>query len=169
MRESTKKMELENSTIEELKQCGLNLIEEQGEVLIKIRFPYQAGSKGFFIIKNKDEFVEFISKREARESISIYKVVEKIIEGRINIEFIENVLTQLDKPKYTDWLIIPSGIYIENDNWNYKDTKEELKETLELCLGQDIQILEDPEFVNEDLIIHAYIPDEDGIVRPGAY
>jgi len=162
-------MERNDLTIEELKQCGLNLIEKLGEILVKVRFPYQAGNKGFFIIKKKDDFVKFISKREAKESITIYKEFEKITASRINIEFIANTLIQLNKPKYTDWLIILPEIKIEWDNWHYDDTREELKETLELCFGQKIQILEDPEYINEDLTIHAYVPDEDGKIRPGAY
>jgi hypothetical protein len=64
-------MELRDSTTEEFEQSGLNLIEKFGEVLIKVRFPYQAGNKEFFMIKSKKEFIAFLNNRETKESITI--------------------------------------------------------------------------------------------------
>jgi hypothetical protein len=162
-------MELRDSTTEEFKQNGLNLIEKFGEVLVKIRFPYQAGNKGFFMIKSEKEFIAFLNNRETKESITIYTVIEKKAEGFITNEFVNNTLSQLIKPKYSDWLIILPQIKPDSENSHYDDTKEELEDTLKLCFGQYIQILEDPDFGGEDSIIHAYVPDEDGIVRPGVY
>ncbi len=162
-------MELWNSTSEEFKDCGLKVIKDYGEVLIKIRYPYQAGDRDFFMLKTEKDFIEFINSREARDSITIYKTVEKVKQGIINKEFINEALEQLKKPKYYDWLIILPNLKFEKEYWHYDDTIEELKDTFELYPNHYIQILEDPEYLEEEDIIHAYVPDKDGEIRPGAY
>jgi len=44
-----------------------------------------------------------------------------------------------------------------------------LEESLRLHFGKLVRIFADPQWLNEELIPHGYIPDIDGIVRPGVY
>jgi len=148
---------------------GFDLIEELGEVVVKVRYPYQAGNKDFFILKTKNEFEDFLNKRESRDSVTIFKSVEKVTEGLITEEFIEKTLNEIGKPKYTDWLVIFPGIANLNESWFHDETKEDLEESLSINLGNQVKIFEDPDWLEEEMIYHAYAPDEDGEIRPGAY
>lgn len=162
-------MELWDSTSKEFRERGLEIIAEYGEILVKIRYPGLAGSKSFLVLNTENDFIEFLNNRNVRDSITIYKVIEKVKEGLITTEFVKNTLNQLEKPKYADWLVVFPKEKFDRENWHYDDTLKELKETFELYSGKYIQILEDPDYLGEDFIYHAYVPDEDGIVRPGAY
>ena len=162
-------MELWNIKSEEFQKNGIQLIQELGEIVVKVRYPYQAGNKDFFIIKTQKEFNEFLDNRKSKDSVTIYKFVEKIKEGVISKEFIKSTLIQLGKPKYTDWLVIFPEITNLYGNWFYDETKEELEESLKMNLGQYVTIFEDPDWLKEEMIYHGYTPDEDGKIRPGAY
>ncbi len=162
-------MELWNIKSEEFQEIGIKLIQELGEIVVKIRYPYQAGNKDFLILKNKKEFTEFLCNRESRDSITIFESVEKVKEGLITEEFIELTLNELKKPKYTDWLVVFPEESSLNESWYHDETKEELEESLRLNLGKYVKIFEDPDWLEEEKIYHGYAPDEDGKIRPGSY
>ena len=45
----------------------------------------------------------------------------------------------------------------------------ELKEEIEDRIGNQTYIFAEPDWFDDENTIHSYVPDEDGVVRPGAY
>lgn len=162
-------MELFSIKNETFLKKGVEIIRNQGEILIMVRYPYQAGNKDFFIINSEKDFLNFLNQRAVKESITIFKSFENVKEGLVDKEFISKTLIELDKPKHTDWIVLFPEDKDKAGNWCYDETKEELEESLRLGEGDYVRILEDPDWLNEELIFHAYVPDEDGKVRPGSY
>jgi len=162
-------MELWNIKNEEFQKNGIKLIQTNGEVLILIRYPYQAGNRDYFIIKSEKDFINFLNERKSKESITLFKSIENVAEGLINEDFIRITLEELEEPKYSDWLTLFPGIKDKNENWFYDETKEDLEESFRFNMGSYVRIVEDSLWLNEELIFHAYVPDEDGEIRPGAY
>ena len=60
-------MELWNSKDKEFEKAGIQIIRNQGEVLILIRCPYQAGNNDFFLINSENEFKGFLGKSGSRD------------------------------------------------------------------------------------------------------
>lgn len=162
-------MELWNSKNKEFELRGIEIIRNQGEILILIRYPYQAGNKDFFLINSEKEYKEFLEKREAKDSITIFKSIENVIEGLVTEEFITQALNNLERPKYSDWVVIFPEDKDKSEHWYYNENKEDLEESLRLNLEKYVRIIEDPDWFNKEVIFHAYVPDEDGKVRPGSY
>ena len=67
-----------------------------------------------------------------------------------------------------DWVVL--GQDEEEGNWCAWVSQEmELEEVLEGEWGKEIIVVEDQDWCDEDITIHACVPDADGLVRPGAY
>jgi hypothetical protein len=83
--------------------------------------------------------------------------------------FINEVMQNLDKPLGSEWLVIgkTNDKYLEN--WNWAATKEELIDEIKDRMGNEVTILEEPDWISDETSINAYVPDDDGVVRPGAY
>ena len=70
--------------------------------------------------------------------------------------------------KEIDWVAM--GKDVDGDSWSaWIGNEEEFDELIEDEFGRDIIIIEDQDWFNEEITIHAYVPDSDGKVRPGAY
>ena len=164
-------MELWSTKNERFRKEANEIIKLNGEILIMVRYAYSAGSKDFFIIDSEEEFSVFLEARKPKDSITIFKTFENLTEGVVNEDFINKTLNTLVKPKSSDWIVIFPKIIDKwgNPDWSFEETKEELEEILQDQIVDYVRILEEPDWLNEELVFHAYVPDEDGEVRPGSY
>jgi hypothetical protein len=163
-------MELNNVKTEEFKSTGLSLIQQSGEILTLVRYPFRGGDKDYFLIDSDQGFKEFLDNRKPKDSVTIFKTFDFLKEGLVTQDFIDETLTQLNSIKSTDWLLIFLGQEKQKtNNWAYAGTEIELKEMLHDNLGHYVKILDEPEWLDENKVIHGYEPDEDGQIRPGAY
>ena len=150
-------------------KTAIDIINRNGEVLVLVRYPYQAGNRDFFLIKSSIEFEEFIEKREPRESVMVFELIENVIEGTVAKALITSILDRVVKPKYSDWLVIFKELEGRTQHWDYCENKEELEDALISSLGCSFRVLEDPLWVDERLVYHAYVPDQNGGIYPGRY
>lgn len=153
----------------DLQKTGKKIIEERDSILILVRYPFHAGNKDFFLFKSTAALERFFQQREPKESISIFTQLEKRFEGWVNQNFHSEILARMDQPKYTDWILISTENLSKNNHWYYLEGKRELEEELSSQIGNWVYIIEDPAYLDEKVISHAYVPDLDGKVRPGVY
>ena len=162
-------MEPKSTTTPDFINEALNILKQNGEILVVIRFPYMAGSKDFFIIKNENDFRQLLRNRKPKDSVTVMKSFSLLERGRATPEFITKVMQNLEKPAGLEWLVIGKTNDKYLDNWNWAETKEELKAEIEDRMGNEVTILEEPDWISDETSINAYAPDDDGVVRPGAY
>lgn len=164
-------MELWNVNNERFQKEGNKIIKQEGELLILLRYSGGAGSKDFIIINSEEEFNQFLKKRTARTSITIFKKFETLTKGLVTDDFIRASLLNLKESKNFDWIVMFPEIKDKwgNIDWSFEENKAELEEILRLQIGDYVRILKEPDWLDEEAIFHAYVPDEDGEVIPGAY
>ena len=127
-----KKMEFWNTKSEDFLKRGAEIIKKQGEVLVLIRYPYQAGNKDFVFIESESKFKKFIDGRGPKESVTLFKSIENVSEGLVTEDYIAQTLNKLSTPKSSDWIVIFPRIKDKIENWYYDENKVELEESLRL-------------------------------------
>lgn len=162
-------MELMNTNNSDFKLRGVQILQEKEELLILVRYPYQAGNKDFFIVQDINDFRKFLNERKAKESITIFKEFETVRKGTITREFITEINKNITKPNGSDWIVYVKDYKSREINWSWCENKLDLLELLEEDYGKYVTIIEDLDYFDEELIFHAYKPDEDGEVRIGTY
>jgi hypothetical protein len=160
-------MELNNVKTKEFRSTGLLLIQQLGEILTLVRYPFSAGDKDFILINSDNDFKEFLDNRKPKDSVTIFKTVETLADGIVTQDFIDKTLTQLKLIESADWLVILPRQQVKN--WTFANTEEELREVLHDNIGHYVKILEEPDWLDDKKVIHGYEPDEDGQIRPGSY
>lgn len=163
-------MEFNSIKTEKFKSIGLSLIHQTGEILIFVQYPFRAGDKDFFLIDSNQDFRDFLADRKPKDSVTIFKTFKTLKEGLVTHDFIKEALMQLKLIKSADCLVILSRQEkYQTKKWSFSNSESELNEVLHDNLGQSVKILEEPDWLDDNKVIHGYEPDEDGQIRPGAY
>jgi hypothetical protein len=137
------------------------------EVLVVVRYVYGAGNRDFLILKNMSEFHSLIGKLRNRDSVVVMKSFQKIKEGIVEHAFIEAAAAVYRMA--SNWILIGKDNFEHTAEWAYAGSEAELREELQDRLGNYVCIVDEPNYISDEHSIGAYVPDEDGIVRPGAY
>lgn len=151
------------------RNAGIEIIEKDGEILILAIYPFSAGARDFYILKSKEEFLTFLKARSAKEIIILFKSFTTIKEGKVTNDFIKKSITELVPSSDSDWLTIFPDIDNKAGNWYFDGNIKELEDTLNNGFGQFVRILAEPNWQDEKFVFRAYVPDVDGVVRPGVY
>lgn len=162
-------MRPQSTHLKTFRNAGLEIIEKNGEILILVVYPFSAGAKDFYILKSAEEFLTFLGSRSAKELIILFKSFTTIKHGKVTKDFIKKSIKELPPLSDSDWLTIFPNDMDKAGIWHFDENKEELVDTLNDHFGQFVRILEEPNWQNEKLILKAYVPDVDGVVRPGVY
>lgn len=169
-------MEDWNTKSEAFIKLGLETVRDLGEIVVLICYPLGGGNKDFFLLRSEAAFLDFLSKLTPKQSVTFYRKMELVREGIIDQDFITTTLNELGKPKFNDWILLIPGVpnyghtsLDLSERWNWVENKYELEVALTENMGNYVKIIEDIEFIEEDLIVHAYVPDAYGIVRPSRY
>lgn len=136
------------------------------EVLVVVRYVYGAGNRDFLILKNMTEFHTLLGKLRTRDSV-VMKSFQKIKEGKVDEAYIKSAVAIY--PKKANWVLIGKSNFEHTSGWAHAESEGELREGLQDRLGNYVCIVAEPNYISDEYSIGAYIPDEDGIVRPGAY
>ena len=105
--------------------------------------------------------------QNAKDWPRVIKIYETIKAGIVTPGFILELKTKIEAQKKIEWLIIGEE---EGEQWStWIDSLEEFEEYIIPELGNSIYIIDDFNWVDEAITVHAYVPDEDGIVRVGIY
>ncbi len=147
-----------------------NLIKEKNEILITVRNPYQAGNKDLFLINSFEAFKSIIAKREPQDLIIIDNSFKKVAQGIASRDFIKLLIDKIEIQENEDLVVIFPEFNGNSEYWkDYFENKEELEDYLKANMDQYVVVYIEPHELEEDKMIYAYVPDSDGIIRPGRY
>jgi hypothetical protein len=164
----------------------LNALEKNNELIILQRFAYTAGAgAGWHFIKQVSEWQKLLTSGKNKTSYTVILDKELPLRGTVNHELNRKAIELFDQ--LGDLMI---GVFTEGDsyfplfsfNWEPralkpKDAEKDLARTKgkidqffekhrgrKIAIGRSIWVWE------EDIAeVTGYIPDDDGIARPGAY
>ena len=87
----------------------------------------------------------------------------------LNETLIQKTLETLDAPRNNDFLVLFNDKKTQNQNWDYCENIKKLEDSLRDNINNYVRITEDPNWRNDDLVYHCYVPDKDGKQRSGIY
>ena len=150
--------------------AGLKILTEAQELLVLIRYPGQAGSRDFKLIKSPEEYKCLLNNRSPADSVTLLKSFELLRRGIVTVDFVLEILENLQAPEKGDWLLIwEKDNFEDEDDSNFFDNKVELREELEFHFGKRVSILSEPDWLSDETSINAYAPHRNGKVYPGTY
>lgn len=159
------KLQRENTKNPDFKKKALKILKENADLFIFKRY---LANKDFYHIKSEKEFDDFLSKSISKECLTIFKNKFEIIErGIIDHDFIKSVKDKFANERIVDWVIIGKE---GKSQWSiWIDNEQAFRSAIEDEINNEVIVFKDQDWFNEDITIHTYVPDSDGIVRPGAY
>ncbi len=143
------------------------LFKQSPRVLVLLRYAYAAGSRDFIFLKTLGEFEKLVAGLAPRTSVIVMKSVSLIFGGRIEAELVETALSGYQET--SSWLIMATASTSLPADWAFAGSRVELRDEVEFRLGEEIAVVEEPDWHCDGKSIAAYVPDPDGIVRLGAY
>jgi hypothetical protein len=156
-----------STSSKEFLQIIHQILEKGHEILLLIRYPSSAGNRDYYLFDSLEAVQHFISLRKAKETITVFKSMETVKRGQVSTELLLEITKSVHEPKHSDWLVIFPNC--NSECWNYCENQKELLEELKEHNEEQVVILEDPLFQVEEETITAYVPDRDGVIRPGPY
>lgn len=142
------------------------LFQTASRVLVLIRYAGGAGSRQFLMLPSFDSFLAQLKKCKAQDDVTVMFSYQIVREGVVDQRFSEHVMAQYNVDD--EWLIIEEMDQCGGP-YSQIDCREELAAELLDLYGEKVCIVVDPDWMDDEKAIHAYLPDPDGIVRPGAY
>ena len=143
------------------------VFDRKDRILIVVRYVYGAGSRDFILLESFDEFEILLAGLKQRDSVIIMKSFDMLTEGLVDPSFIQKSC-EIFRPG-NSWVLIGPDNYEHTADWAFADSEDELREELEARMGNVVSIVADPNYIDDDVTLGAYVPDSDGCVRPGAY
>jgi hypothetical protein len=95
------------------------------------------------------------------------KSFQKTKQGKFDEKFLEEATALYMKGNH--WILIGNDNFEHKAGFGYAESEAELREELLDRMGNHVCIVDEPNCMSEEDSVAAYAPDEDGIVRPGAY
>lgn len=145
-----------------------------------IRYANAAGSKDYFILRSQDDFDAMLGRCRAKDSISIFFAPSLPIRGVTDdstldqtLELFEQVAESPDSDDLTEIDVVrldSPEAELDASHLDFFCSAEEIREwfakhpNVPVAIGQ-LDFCKE----NGDEVVSAYVPDADGIVRPGAY
>jgi len=167
-------MEFRSTSDRKFLNSATKLLKENKEIVILVRHPNRCGAKDFLIFVDENNFIDFTKRLEVGDSLTVFTSIETIWKGNLN-EFLKiNAISKLKKYD-NQWLLS-----IENNSyapylkgkykWTLTETLEELEEELTENFKNEITIFLEPDFCDENIILHAYAPNKFGVGKAkGSY
>jgi len=154
-----------------------SLINKCGEVLALFKYVYAAGSHDFTFFNDIGDLRSELGRLPPNAWVIVYGEPQLPLRGRVDDAFIEAVLERI--PDGREYLIVCLEKTVEQYPPNYRreyyedtagETHEELKEDLEEFRGRSVGVGLFPPWPDESAsTVEAFVPDEKGKVKPGAY
>ncbi|MEM7296983.1 MAG: hypothetical protein AAF391_01820 [Bacteroidota bacterium] len=161
-----KQLEEENTENPAFKKKALEILKENSDLIIFVRY---SANKDYYHIRTESEFDAFLKNRMSKECLTLFlKKFDVVARGVFTGNFIQKNKVLIAESTSVDWVLISR----EQDGSQLSiwiSEEEDLNEMIEDLEGTEVLIIKDQDWFNEDITVHAYVPDEDGIVRPEAY
>jgi len=144
----------------------------QPEILVLFRYPYAAGTKEFVFFSSFQNLKEGIRPLPTRTSVVAFRKPQLPLRGIVDDQFIARCLSNI--PEGSEFLITETVRRVYGKmSWFHNSggvSHAELQEELADCRGTSVAVgLYPPWLDDSDDVVSAIVPDEDGVVRPGAY
>jgi hypothetical protein len=152
-------------------------IDKRGEVLALIKYANAAGSRDFTFFNDVREFRSKLERLPPNTWVIVYGEPQLPLRGRVDDALITAALELI--PDGNEYLVVSLEKTVEQYPPNYRreyyeetagETHWELKEALEEFRGRPVGVGLFPPWPDDsEDTVEAFVPDEKGEVRPGAY
>ena len=147
-------------------------IRSQRELLVLIRYPYAGGNKSFEFFSSAAALHERLRQLPPRTSVIAFRQPQLPLRGIVDDGFIESCLRNI--PEGSEFVVVETAQRtFGRAAWFHDmagETHAELREALEDSRGNTVAAGLYPPWLKDDPdVISSYVPDEDGVVRLGAY
>ena len=144
----------------------------QAEILILFRVRAGAGAKEFEFHSAYHTALQRMRELPAGTCITAFKQPQLPLRGVVDDDFIARCLRSI--PDGSEYLIVETVLTVAGSrSWFHDDSGEthrQLREDIEESRGLPVAVgLYPPALAENDDVIHAVVPDEDGVVRAGPY
>ena len=142
------------------------------EVVLLVRYAYAAGNRDIELIPTLDAFRARMASLAPRTSVTAFRDHTLPLRGTVDDAFIARCLGAI--PDGVEYIIVETKPKVAGRySWIHQETgtsHKELLVSLEDERGESVLAGEYPPWlVDSDGIVTAYVPDSDGVVRPGVY
>lgn len=155
-----------STTDETFLRAVLDLVSG-GEILVVVRYAYGGGARDFLFLKDVSEFHGLLGRLKCRDSVVVMKSFSKVLEGKIDPELLDAAAEAY--PDGACWIVVDKNAPKYEAGNCAAETRADLLDELRDRMGRYVRIIKEPNYISAAHSIAAYIPDEDGVVRPGAY
>jgi hypothetical protein len=147
-------------------------LESQPELLILVRYSRAAGNKDFEFYSSFESLVERLRRLPPETCVTVFRTPQLPLRGVVDDDFIKKCLSSMpDGSEYAvvDTVPITSGRF-SSLNFSAGESHDELTADLENSRGRRVAVGKYPPWQEETRdAISAYVPAQDGKVRPGVY
>lgn len=147
-------------------------LDQQAELLVMFQYPYVGGSKDYELHSSAESIFERVANVPAQTAVTVFRQPQLQLRGVVTPDFIEMALSSI--PDGVEFLLVETTLTTAGSASWHRDgggtQHSELREELEWSLGKAVMLGEYPPWfeVSPD-IIYGYVPDQNGIIEPGAY
>jgi len=147
-------------------------LSSEREILVLFRYAYAAGDRSFEFFSSPAALFERLRQLRRRTSVTAFRQAQLPVRGIVNDEFIESCMRTI--PEGSEFLVVETVQRTAGRmSWFHNmagETHAELREALEDSRGSPVAVGLYPPWLNDGPdVVTTYVPDEDGVVRPGAY
>jgi hypothetical protein len=144
----------------------------QREILVLIRYPNAGGKKSFEFFCSPAALFERLRQLPPRTSVIAFRQPQLPLRGIVDDGFIESCVRSI--PEGSEFLVVETAQRTYGRaSWFHDmagETHAELREALGDSRGNAVAVgLYPPWLKDHPDVISSYVPDEDGMVRLGAY
>jgi hypothetical protein len=147
-------------------------LASQPEILVLIRYSYAAGSKEFELISSYAEATERLALLPPRTCVIAFREPQLPIRGEVTEQFVEECLGRVTEG--TEFLVLEAEATQHGSrswrHWDAGTSHAELRDVLISSFGRSVAVgLYPPWLEDNDNVISAVVPDENGVVVTGIY
>jgi hypothetical protein len=147
-------------------------IEQQGEVLVMLRYSRAAGHKDFEFLDSVESLHSRLQNLPPSTSIIAFREPQLPLRGTVDDDFIKTALLQI--PNSVEFLVVnlTPEVYGKHSWLGHRSgtTHEELRSVLKDDYGQDVAVGPYPPWLEDnENVISAIVPDKTGQVIGGVY
>ena len=159
-------------TREKFEKEVYRLLNRNHKVLVFLRIPNSGNNRHYFFIENKRDFDDLLTHCNPSDSVTVFKSFNELCHGQVSNQFIKDALELIPLKNALTEIVILEDSYKEFKikgyaEWQGVESTDEFKEVLTENFGKNVSIIIEPEFWDTESTFHLYIPDENGISKPG--
>jgi hypothetical protein len=143
-------------------------ISERGEILALVQYSRAAGSKDFFILRSMESLRDKLGGWGPQACVTLFREPQLPLRGTADDAFVAEALRLI--PDGAEYLCLSLEPEEDGSSRSRAGTsRRELGEDLEEWRGRSVAVGLYPPWLDDDGVVVAYTPDENGVVTPGVY